>query len=93
MLTRAFSLDPLTYTLMKDPVVLPRAKQSIDRGSIVQHLLSDPRCPFTSTPLTLEECVPDVELKAQIDKFVAERVQQVRDRKAAAGSTSMEVDT
>lgn len=94
-------------------MILPKAKQSIDRGSIAQHLLSgasafqllhrctsssftcsftfgfassaDPRCPFTSTPLTLEECVPDVELKAQIDKFVAERKSQI-------AANKMEVD-
>ena len=36
----ATSSDPLTYTLMRDPVMLPKAKQSIDRSSIVQHLLS-----------------------------------------------------
>lgn len=32
--------DPLTYALMRDPVYLPQSKQSIDRSSIVQHLLS-----------------------------------------------------
>jgi len=43
---------------MRDPVILPKAKQSIDRTTIAQHLLSDPRCPFTSTPLKIEECLP-----------------------------------
>lgn len=83
-------LDSLTYTLMKDPVILPRAKDApVDRSTIAQHLLSDPRCPFTSTPLTIEEVMPsacrprwahdlaekasDEELKKRIDDFVAQR--------------------
>ena len=39
--------DPLTYTLMIDPVILPKGQQRIDRSSIVQHLLSDPDDPIS----------------------------------------------
>ena len=34
-------LDPIQYTLMKDPVILPSSRVTIDRPVIVRHLLSD----------------------------------------------------
>jgi len=66
-------LDPLMYTLMRDPVMLPSSKTVIDRATIKSHLLSDAKDPFNRAPLTLEDVVPDVELKARIDAFLAER--------------------
>lgn len=78
-------LDPIMSHVMRDPVILPKANMSIDRTTIAQHLLSDPRCPFTSTPLKLEDCLPDTELKAKIDAFVAQR-------KAARAANAMAVD-
>ncbi len=32
-------LDPITSTLMIDPVMLPSSRQIIDRGTIARHLL------------------------------------------------------
>ncbi|KAL3639480.1 E3 ubiquitin-protein ligase pub1 [Castilleja foliolosa] len=39
-------LDPIQYTLMKDPVILPSSKVIVDRPVIQRHLLSDPTDPF-----------------------------------------------
>lgn len=73
--------DPLMATLMRDPVVLPSSKLTVDRSTIRSHLLSDPTDPFNRVPLKIEEVVPDTELKAKIDAFIAER----RGNKAKAG--------
>jgi len=51
-------LDPLMYTLMEDPVILPVSKTIIDRSTIRSHLLSDPHDPFNRVPLKIEDVVP-----------------------------------
>jgi ubiquitin conjugation factor E4 B len=51
-------LDPLMYTLMEDPVVLPISKTIIDRSTIRSHLLSDPHDPFNRVPLKIEDVLP-----------------------------------
>ena len=51
-------LDPLMYTIMEDPVILPTSKSSIDRSTIRSHLLSDPTDPFNRAPLKIEDVVP-----------------------------------
>lgn len=80
------------YTLMRDPVILPTSRTTIDRATIKSHLLSDAKDPFNRMPLSLDDVVPgesstqfaftstvthvtriDVELKARIDAFLAER--------------------
>ncbi|BGP43552.1 Ubiquitin conjugation factor E4 [Rhodotorula kratochvilovae] len=73
-------LDPLTYELMRDPVLLPSSKTILDRSTIKQHFLSDPTDPFNRQPLKWEDIVEAEELKAQIGAFLDER----RRRKAAA---------
>ncbi|WWD17166.1 hypothetical protein CI109_101604 [Kwoniella shandongensis] len=65
-------LDPLLSTLMKDPVILPVSRVVIDRGTIRTVLLSKEVDPFNNVPLKLEECIPDTELKAKIDAWLAE---------------------
>lgn len=62
-------LDPLMYTLMEDPVILPGSKVTMDRSTIKAHLLSDPTDPFNRMPLKLEDVVDDVELRAKIQAF------------------------
>ena len=39
-------VDPLIGTLMEDPVTLPASHVTIDRSSILRHLLSDETDPF-----------------------------------------------
>ncbi|XP_065855974.1 probable ubiquitin conjugation factor E4 [Euphorbia lathyris] len=63
-------LDPIQYTLMKDPVILPSSRITIDRPVIQRHLLSDGTDPFNRSHLTSEMLIPDVELKARIEEFV-----------------------
>lgn len=62
-------LDPLMYTLMTDPVILPGSKITIDRSTIKAHLLSDPTDPFNRMPLKLEDVIDDVEMKQKINDF------------------------
>ncbi|EED23803.1 ubiquitin fusion degradation protein UfdB, putative [Talaromyces stipitatus ATCC 10500] len=66
-------LDPLIYTLMEDPVILPNSKVTIDRATIRSHLLSDPHDPFNRAPLKIEDVIPNTDLKKQIADFKEER--------------------
>ena len=50
--------DPLMYTLMEDPVILPTSRTTIDRSTIRSHLLSDPNDPFNRAPLKIEDVRP-----------------------------------
>lgn len=52
----------------------------MDRANILRHLLTDETDPFTRQPLKAEDLVPDTELKAKIDAWIAER-------KTAVGKT------
>jgi hypothetical protein len=66
-------LDPLMYSLMEDPVILPMSKQTVDRSTIRSHLLSDPTDPFNRQPMSIEDVVPNVDLKEQIEVFKEKR--------------------
>ncbi|KAG9315705.1 ubiquitin elongating factor core-domain-containing protein [Chiua virens] len=81
-------LDPLMFTLMRDPVILPSSRAVIDRATIKSHLLSDTKDPFNRVPLTINEVIPNVDLKMKIDAFVAER----RGQKARVARATEDVD-
>lgn len=85
--------DPLLGDLMKDPVILP-SKQVVDRSTIIQHLLSDPTDPFTRQALTIEQVVPDDELRAKIDAWREERLAvakaQAKEKMEAAATAEAE---
>ncbi|GLB38346.1 putative ubiquitin elongating factor core [Lyophyllum shimeji] len=66
-------LDPLMATVMRDPVRLPSSRAIVDRSTIKSHLLSDTTDPFNRAPLSIEDVLPDVELKARIDAYLIER--------------------
>ncbi|KAF9533152.1 ubiquitin elongating factor core-domain-containing protein [Crepidotus variabilis] len=66
-------LDPLMFTVMKDPVLLPSSKTIIDRATIKSHLLSDSKDPFNRAPLSIEQVVAMPELKAQIEEYLVQR--------------------
>ncbi|KAM0754000.1 hypothetical protein T439DRAFT_298470 [Meredithblackwellia eburnea MCA 4105] len=66
-------LDPITYDLMRDPVILPSSKTIIDRSSLKQHFLSDASDPFNRVPLKWEDITDAVELRGQIEEFLAQR--------------------
>ncbi|CAK9186044.1 unnamed protein product [Ilex paraguariensis] len=63
-------LDPIQYTLMKDPVILPSSAVTVDRPVIQRHLLSDNSDPFNRSPLTPDMLIPNTELKAKIEEFI-----------------------
>ncbi|CAN1163011.1 Probable ubiquitin conjugation factor E4 [Linum perenne] len=69
-------LDPIQYTLMKDPVILPSSRITVDRPVIQRHLLSDSTDPFNRSHLTADMLISDVELKARIEEFI--RSQQLK---------------
>ncbi|KAF9871176.1 ubiquitin elongating factor core [Colletotrichum karsti] len=65
--------DPIMGDLMKDPVILP-SSHIVDRSTIVQHLLSDPKDPFTRQAMTIDDAIPHTELKEKIDAWKAEKI-------------------
>ena len=74
--------DPITGDLMKDPVLLP-SQNIVDRATIAQHLLSDPKDPYTRQAMTLDDAIPQLELKERIERWRGEKTQAARDRLAA----------
>ena len=51
-------LDPVLATLMSDPVILTTSGVTLDRTTIVSHLLNDKTDPFNRKPLTMEQVLP-----------------------------------
>lgn len=70
-------LDPIMSTIMKDPVKLPSSGVIVDRPTIARHLLSDQTDPFNRSPLTMDMVEPDYELKAKIDKWRQDRMNEL----------------
>ncbi|KAM3525732.1 hypothetical protein NHJ13051_003818 [Beauveria bassiana] len=84
--------DPIMGDLMRDPVLLP-SKHIVDRSTIVQHLLSDPKDPFTRQPMTVDDAVPQPDLKAKIEQWREEKMQEARNKLAAAAVEAEAMDT
>ncbi|KAH8677580.1 ubiquitin elongating factor core-domain-containing protein [Xylariales sp. PMI_506] len=80
--------DPLMSTLMTDPVILP-SKVVVDRSTIVQQLLANPLDPFTRAPMTIDDVIPDDNLRQKIEAWRAERIAAARAAEAA-GADSMD---
>lgn len=66
-------LDPLMFDLMTDPVILPSSKVTVDRSTIMGHLLSDSTDPFNRAPLRIEDVVENVDLKKKIEAWIVEK--------------------
>jgi len=66
-------LDPVMYTLMRDPVKLPSSGAIVDLSTIKSHLLSDTKDPFNRQPLKLEDVIPQPELKERIAAWLKGR--------------------
>ena len=75
--------DPIMGDLMTDPVLLP-SQHIVDRSTIAQHLLSDPKDPFTRQPMTVDDAIPQTELKGRIEQWKAERVQAAKEKLTSA---------
>lgn len=82
-------LDPLMYTLMKDPVKLPTSKISIDRSVLKAHLMNDPTDPFNRMPLKMEDVSDDVELRDKINAWIQEKRLERRSQRDADGDVAM----
>ncbi|GAA6060451.1 hypothetical protein JCM10212_000044 [Sporobolomyces blumeae] len=87
-------LDPLTYDIMRDPVILPSSKTVIDRSTIKQHYLSDPTDPFNRQPLKWEDIVDATEVKKEIEAFLQARKEKKSEPISELGEgASIEPDT
>ena len=86
-------LDPLMYTLMEDPVILPMSKVTVDRSTIRTQLLSDPNDPFNRQPMSIEDVVEDTKLKAKIVAFREERRREKKEKLEKAALEADKMDT
>ena len=77
--------DPIMGDIMRDPVILP-SKHTVDRSTIVQHLLSDMKDPFTRQPMTIDDVVPDTELCERIAQWKEQRRAEARAKAAEDGA-------
>ncbi|KAI5180432.1 ubiquitin conjugation factor E4 B [Nematocida sp. AWRm80] len=64
-------IDPLTFSVMTDPVILTTSNTKINRSTATMILVNDPIDPFTRQPLTENDIVEDKELKQEIAEFMA----------------------
>ncbi|KAG8989139.1 Ubiquitin conjugation factor E4 A [Tulasnella sp. 427] len=80
------------YTLMRDPVILPSSRTTIDRSTIKAHLLSDPTDPFNRAPLSIDDVVPNDELRRKIADWIAEQRSKGKALDAPKPAEAMDVD-
>ena len=68
-------LDPLLFTLIKEPLILPNTDIFIDKETIKRHLLESETNPFTREPLTYDKLIEynnESNIKKQLDVFKEE---------------------
>ncbi|CAG9561890.1 unnamed protein product [Danaus chrysippus] len=70
-------LDPIMSTIMRDPVILPSSRTTVDRTTIARHLLSDQSDPFNRSPLSMDQVKSNTELKERIEAWIAEQKQNI----------------
>lgn len=75
--------DPVRCSIMNDPVRLPSGAV-LDRATILQHLLTDNRDPFSRAPMTEDDLEELPELKERIEAWVKEQREK---KKANAGGS------
>jgi ubiquitin conjugation factor E4 B len=64
-------VDPLMYTVMRDPVMLPTSRTIVDRPTIKSHLLSDTKDPFNRMALTIDEVIPGMCCIVDLGRVIA----------------------
>merc|ERR1712060_1037453 len=64
-------LDPIMSEIMEDPVLLPTSNTIMDRKVIERHIMSCDDDPFNRAHLSVQDLVPQTELRAQIHAFCA----------------------
>ncbi|TFY76233.1 hypothetical protein EWM64_g7779 [Hericium alpestre] len=85
-------LDPLMFTVMRDPVILPTSRAIVDRSTIKSHLLSDSKDPFNRMPLSIEDVEPQPELRERIQAPGERRNKNTALDKPEADVVHMNVD-
>jgi hypothetical protein len=63
-------LDPILNVLMKDPVILPDSKVTLDRRTIQRHLSISSTDPFSRQQLTEADLIENAELKKSIEDWL-----------------------
>lgn len=58
--------DPISASIMRNPVILPGSKAVVDLKTIKEHLLSVPQDPFNRSQLAIENVVPGGLFHAQV---------------------------
>ena len=71
-------LDPITFSLMEDPVTLPSSKITVERKIIEDFILNVHKDPFNRKPLTKEELIPNIELKKRIDEYKLKKMKDLK---------------
>ena len=59
---------------MRDPVLLPTSGNVCDSSSMKRILLNDEHDPFNRAPLRMMDLVPQVELKARIERWIEQKL-------------------
>ena len=69
-------MDPLMFTVMQQPVILP-SNNRCDLSTVERQLaMSNPKDPFTREPITKEMIRPDEELKKRIHQYLKEKFKE-----------------
>lgn len=55
--------------IMSDPVMLPQSRKVVDRTSAWRVIAGTDRDPYANTPVTMEQLIPQTELKQEIHRF------------------------
>jgi len=66
-------LDPLMFTLMRNPFYLLTSKMMVDHKTIKQHLLNESFNPFKRAPLIIDMIEPATALKEKIDSWISQK--------------------
>lgn len=67
-------LDPIMCKIMSDPVILPTSNITVDRSTIVSHLLNSSTDPFNRKELSIEQVYPNQELRLEIENFLLKKI-------------------
>ena len=73
-------VDQLFCILMETPVKLP-SNNIVDLSQLKKHLINDPTDPYTRAPLKLEDVEELPELKARIDEFRQQKLEEFQKEK------------
>eukprot|EP01135_Chromosphaera_perkinsii_P005492 Nk52_evm41s352 gene=Nk52_evmTU41s352 len=70
-------LDPITFEVMEDPVVLPSGNV-VDRSTVAKHLLNSNTDPYTGVKLSMEDVTSNFSRRNAINRFLVENADYVK---------------